>query len=351
MKAAVTTGKLREITLQEVPIPELRPGKILLKTAYCSVCGTDLEYLDNTLAYRKGGALHAGAILGHEYSAVVAEVGEGVTGFEVGDRVTGSGLWDYCGECYFCRRGMVRMCLGKEHERSVYTQVPEGGYGNRNGAMAEYMLRSPSQLMKLPDEVSGVEGSLMEPLMVATGSVQAAELTIGDTVVVIGTGKIGLGVIGVAKASGASRVIGVDVHAHRLQTALRMGADVVLNPQKIDLVSEVVRMTGAGPDVVIICVRDSQVLDTAVDMIRRGGKIVIVGQIPPTEVNPGMWLVKKLRIEAVLGGPPWIIPLNLVASGRVDLTPMISEVIPLAEAQRAFDDLWSGKNVVSMLKP
>ncbi len=351
MQAAVTTGNLREITLQEVPTPEVQTGMLLLKTAYCSVCGTDLEYLDNTLAYREGGALHAGAILGHEFCAEVVEVGVGITDWEVGDRATTSGFRGICGECYFCRRRLFQLCLGKEHERSIYTQIPQGGYGNRSGAMAEYIVRAPHQLLKLPDHVSSAEGALVEPLSVGVGAVEAAEISPGDTAVVIGAGKIGLGTMRVAKVAGASRVIAVDLHPNRLQTTLQMGADVVLNPKEVDLIPEVVRVTNAGPDVLIICVRDGQVLNTAVDMVRRGGKIVIVGQIPPTEVNPGMWIVKQLRFEAVLGRTPMITALNLIASGQVNVTPMISEVLPLKDVQRAFDALWSGENIVSLLQP
>ena len=351
MKAAVTTGNLREITLQEVPTPDVQPGMLLLQTAYCSVCGTDLEYLDNTLAYREGGALHAGAILGHEFCAEVVEIGDGVTGWEVGDRATTSGFRGICGECYFCRRRLFHLCLGKEHERSIYTQIPLGGYGNLSGAMAEFIVRAPHQLLKLPAHVSSAEGALVEPLSVGVGAVEAAEISPGDTVVVMVAGKIGLGTMRVAKVAGASKVIGVDLHANRLQTALQMGADVVLNPQEVDLVPEVVRMTSAGPDVVILCVRDAEVLNTAVEIVRRGGKIVIVGQIPPTTVNPGMWIVKQLRIEAVLGRTPMITALNLIASGQVDVTPMISEVLPLSDVQRGFDALWSGQNIVSLLQP
>ncbi len=351
MKAAVTTGNLREMTVQDVPTPEVQPGMLLLKTAYCSVCGTDLEYLDNTLAYREGGALHAGAILGHEFCAEVVEIGDGVTGWEVGNRATTSGFRGICGECYFCRRRLFHQCLGKGHERSIYTQVPQGGYGNRSGAMAEYIARAPHQLLKLPSHVSSTEGALVEPLSVGVGAVEAADISPGDTVAVIGAGKIGLGTMRVAKVAGASQVIGVDLHDHRLQTALQMGADVVLNPKTVDLIPEIVRLTSAGPDVVIICVRDGEVLNTAVDMVRRGGKIVIVGQIPPVEVNPGMWIVKQLRIEAVLGRTPMITALNLIASGQVDVTPMISEILPLTDVQRAFDSLWSGENIVSLLQP
>lgn len=201
-----------------------------MKTKCCSICGTDLEYLDNTLSYRQGGELHAGAILGHEFCGEVVEADAGGEGWAVGDRATTSGVRTLCGECYFCRRRLYHLCLGKDHVRAIYTEVIPGGYGHRNGALAEYVIRRPSQVLKLPESVSDAEGALVEPLSVGVGGVEAAEIGPGDTAVVIGAGKIGLGAMSVAKVAGASLVIGVDLHPHRLDKAREMGADVVLDP-------------------------------------------------------------------------------------------------------------------------
>jgi (R,R)-butanediol dehydrogenase/meso-butanediol dehydrogenase/diacetyl reductase len=351
MKAAVTTGKRREVIVKDVPMPKVRPGTLLLKTKYCSICGTDLEYLDGTLEYRKGGDLHEGGILGHEFSAEVIEIGEGVTGWAVGDRATTGGVRALCGQCYYCLNRMYHMCLGKENARAIYTEVMPGGYGNALGAMAEYFLRPAGNLLKLPDNVSDEEGALVEPLSVGVGGVKASEIEPGSTAVVIGAGKIGLGAMMCAKAAGASPVIIVDIHRSRLDKALEMGADVVLNAKESDVIHEVVRLTEAGPDTVIICARDAQVLNEAIDMVRRGGKVVIVGQVPPTEVNPGYWIVKQLKIEAVLGRTPMITALNLIKNRQVNVKPMISEIVPLDDVQRGFDSIWSGENIGVLLQP
>ena len=323
MKAAVTTGVKREIVIQEVPTPEVVPGKILLKTLCCSICGTDLEYLDNSLAYRPGGALQAGAIVGHEYCAEVVEIGDGVEGWEIGDRATVSGVRPTCGECYFCRRRLLHLCHGKDHERGIYTQAT--GYGGKSGALAEYILRAPSAILQIPAHVSNEEAALVEPLNVSVGSVNVSKIEPGDSAVIIGAGKIGLGTLLVAKAAGASPLIVVDIHQNRLDIARKMGADIVLNALEDDVTAEAVKATRAGPDVVYICVRDGEVFNDSVDMVRRGGRIVVVGQIIPTEVNPGMWIPKKLTINGVFRQTPMIKSLNLIANGLVDLTPMISE--------------------------
>ena len=349
MKAAVTTGVKREIVVKEVPTPTVQPGKVLLKTLCCSICGTDLEYLDNSLAYRPGGELKAGAIVGHEYCAEVVELGEGVQGWSLGDRATVSGVRPTCGECYFCRRRLPHLCHGKENERGIYTQAT--GYGGKTGALAEYILRAPSAILKIPEHVSSEEAALVEPLNVSVGSVNVAEIEPGDSAIIIGAGKIGLGTLLVAKAAGASPLIVVDIHPNRLDIARKMGADIVLNAREDDVTEEAVKATRAGPDVVFICVRDGEVFNDSVDMVRRGGRIVVVGQIVPTQVNPGMWIPKKLTINGVFRQTPMIRSLNLVANGLVDLTPMITEKIPLEEIQRGFDDMWSGKNIVSMMVP
>jgi len=213
MKAAVTTGAKRKVVVKDIPKPQVQPGTLLLKTKYCSICGTDLEYLDNSLSYLGPGCeLHAGAVLGHEFSAEVAEVGEGVKGWSVGDRVAVGGVGQGCGQCYFCRRRLPHLCLGVTGVRDLRP----GAYGNKPGAMAEYFLRAPVSVQKVPDSVSDEEAVLVEPLSNGVSAARAAELRPGDSAVVIGAGKIGLGAMLCAKATGAAPVIVIDVIKSRL---------------------------------------------------------------------------------------------------------------------------------------
>jgi len=355
MKAAVTTGEKRKIIVKDIPKPQVKPGTLLLKTRYCSICGSDLEYLDGDFDYFKGegGKLHAGAVLGHEFCAEVAEVGKGVEGWSVGDRVTASGTRRGCGQCYFCRRRLYHLCLGVTGiQATSYPEVTPGGYGNGlMGAMSEYFVRTPTSLQKVPNNVSDEEAALVEPLANGVSAAKAAELGPGDSAVVIGAGKIGLGAMLCAKVAGAAPVIVIDVVKSRLDKALEMGADATLNANEVDVISEVVKLTEAGPDAVLICARAGRVLNQAVDMVRRGGIIVLVGFVPPTEVNPGIWVWKNLRFIGVEGFSPLIIPMNLIAHKQVNVKPLISEIIPLVEAQRAFDSMYSGENITVLLKP
>ena len=354
MKAVVTTGEKRGIIVKDIPKPQVQPGTLLLKTKYCSICGSDLEYLDGCFEYFKAeaGKLRAGAILGHEFCAEVTEIGEGVKEWSIGDRATLSGAGQNCGQCYFCQHRLPHLCLGVTGLRAISdVELRPGGYAVEFGAMAEYFVRPSTSVMKVPDSVSDEEAALVEPLSNGVSAVKAAELTLGDTAVIIGAGKIGLGTMLCAKAAGAAPVIVIDVVKSRLDKALEMGADVVINAKEVDVISEVVKLTGAGPDAVLICAREGAVLNQSVDMVRRGGIIVLVGFVPLTKVNPGMWVWKNLRFIGIYKFSPLSIPINLMAHKRVNVKPLISEIIPLEEAQRAFGSMYSGENIGVLLKP
>lgn len=350
MKAVVTTGEKRGIVVKDIPKPQVQPGTLLLKTIYCSICGGDLEYLDGKFEYVKMGELHAGAILGHEFYAEVAEIGEGVKEWSIGDRVAPDEKLIPCGQCYFCRHRLYRFCtMGGSPRTLPYDNIP-GGYGNKSGAMTEYFIRSSTSVQKVPDSVSDEEAALVEPLFTGLGSVEAAGLRPEESAVVIGAGRIGLGAMLCAKAAGAAPIIVIDVVKSRLDKALEMGADAVLNANEVDVVSKVVKLTEAGSDAVLICVRDGKVLNQAVDMARNGGIIVIAGFMEPMEVNPSFWILKQIRFVAIMGGSINT-SMRLIAHKQVNVKPLISEIMPLEEAQRAFDSMYSGENLAVLLKP
>jgi (R,R)-butanediol dehydrogenase/meso-butanediol dehydrogenase/diacetyl reductase len=352
MRAAVVKGK-RLIGVEDVPTPSPRPGRILLKTKYCSICGSDLEYLDGSYEFGAWGRLRVGSILGHEFSAEVQALGEGVQGWSVGDRVTlGAAIqlgMRPCAQCYFCRRGLFNLCMGGSARKLLYELI-EGGYGGLTGAMAEYFVMPAVALQRIPDNVSDEEATLIEPLSAGVGGIEAAKLRPGDTAVVIGAGKIGLMTMLCAKAAGASPVIVTDIVESRLSKALEIGADAVFDAKSVDVVSEVVKLTEAGPDVVFVCVRDGKVLNQAVDLVRRGGTIVLIGFVPPIEVNPGVWVVKQLTLVGTQGGS-LTTSMNLVKNKQVNVRPLISEIMPLEEVQRGFDSIWRGDNLAVLLKP
>jgi L-iditol 2-dehydrogenase len=337
---------------------------LLLKTKFACICGSDLEYLDGSLALIGQGVtrlgtvighslaaelgldkagpddligqalgIRPGAIPGHEFVAEVVEVGAGVTGWSVGDRAVPG--FSVSGPTQAVNR--------------------PGGYETYK-AWAEYMITSPFFVQKVPEQVSDEEAVFVEPLGTGIGSVMGSELRPGLSGVIIGAGKIGLLAMMSAKVHGAAPIIVVDLVQSRLEKALELGADAVVNAGKADPVSEVVRLTGNGANAVIICVRDGLVLNQAVEMGSRGAIIVLAGFVPPMEVNPMLWTVKQLKIVGVLGGPAGSqnvsgLSMYLISHKQIDPRPLISEIIPFADVQRAVDSVYSGKNIAVLLKP
>jgi threonine dehydrogenase-like Zn-dependent dehydrogenase len=222
--------------------------------------------------------------------------------------------------------------------------------------MAEYFVLPSTSVQKIPRNVSDEEAALVEPLRTGVSGVITTGLKLGDTAAIIGAGKIGLGAMLCAKAAGAAPVIVIDLLESRLDKALEMGADAVFNPQKVDVIYKVEKLTGAGPDVVLMCTRGGDVLDQAVDMVRRGGTVGLAGWLPPKEIDPMKWWAKQIKFTGVaggFGGPSGLIytAMRLIANKQVNVKPLISEIIPLSDAQRAFDSMFSGDNIVALLTP
>ena len=350
MKAAVVTGR-RRFEIRELPIPKVQPGTLLLKVKRCAICGTDLEYVDSPAWEQNGEDIFTPgeAVLGHEWVGEVVEVGEGVEDWSVGDRsvdVRGS-----CGQCYWCRRGLNHLCLGG---RVRGTPFGEGGgsWSSMNGAMAEYVLRSARGQMKVPDSVSDEEAALTEPLNVGLSPVYEAGIQAADSVAILGAGHIGQLTMLAAKAAGAAPIIVTDNIKSRLDKALELGADYALNVDEGDVYQQILDITEAGADAVIICVRGADVLQQSTLAVRREGTIAIIGFPKPVELNPIYWLTKHLRI---IGCDPMgrynIRAMRLMEYKQVNCKPIISAIMPLEDVQQAFDSLYAGENLLVMLKP
>jgi L-iditol 2-dehydrogenase len=216
--------------------------------------------------------------------------------------------------------------------------------------MAEYFASKPMGVMKVPDHVADKEAVFVEPLCTGNGAVQAAGLRPGQSAVVIGAGKIGLLAAMAARVAGANPVVSIDIVKSRLDKALEVGINVVLNANEVDVISEVVKLTNDGPDAILICVRDGKVLNQAAEMAKRGGStIVLAGFVPPVEVNPMLWTVKRLKVIGILGGS-MADSMYLIAHKQIDPKPLITEIIPFDDCQRAIDSVYSGRNIAVLLK-
>lgn len=340
MKACVATGEKRRVECRDIPMPEVSKGWLLLKTKYASICGSDLEYLDGSFQMMTHGmdlptppkgagnsspmGIRPGSIPGHEFVAEVVEVGEGIRGWSVGERAIPHGHPD--------PQGIGEVIQGYENYK----------------CMAEYFLSTPPGLLKVPDHMSDEEAVFVEPLCTGNGAVAAAAIRPGQSAVVIGAGKIGLLAAMAAKVAGASPVIIIDLVQSRLDKALELGVDAALNANEVEIVPEVMKLTGEGADAILICVRDGKVLNQATVMAKRGGAIVLAGFVMPMEVNPMLWTVKQLKIIGILGGS-MIDSRYLISRKQIDPKPLISEVIPFDDCQRAFDSVYNGENIAALL--
>lgn len=332
MKACIATGEKRVIECREIPVPQVEPGWLLLKTRYACICGSDLEYLDGSFEYAfqtlgGSGAIHPGSIPGHEFVAEVIEIGQGVSGWSVGDRALPTG----------------------DPDPYRTAKNPQTGYENYK-CMADYFVSTPLGLIKAPEQVDDESAVFIEPLWVGNGAVRKARIKSGQSVVVFGAGKIGLLAALAAKVSGASQVIIIDLVDSRLEKAREIGIDYALNAGKEDVAKEVARLTDGGAEAILVCVRDGRVLDQAALIAKPGGKIVLAGFVSPGEVDPMVWTLKRLSIYGGLSGSIKD-AIDMMAEKQIDPRPLISEVISFDDCQRAFDSVYSGENIGVLLRP
>jgi (R,R)-butanediol dehydrogenase/meso-butanediol dehydrogenase/diacetyl reductase len=332
MKALRWHGR-KDLRFEDVPEPSPRSGQIKVKISLAGICGSDLkEYSDGPcmIDVERGPR-----IIGHEFVGRVDDVGEGVSGLEVGERVTGLCYWA-CGECYFCKKGRYNICMN-----SGFAGITE------DGCMAEYMTAPSYSFYKLPDSVSDDAGVLVEPLAVAIHAVRQGKVRMGDAVSIVGDGTIGLCALLAARAAGASHVYVVAKHRGRGNIALALGATAVLyisdgNP--VDLIGDMT--DGLGVDVSIECVGRPESPQLAVDTTRRGGTTVIVGVFEkPSLFDFGSVLFGE---RTVLGSPIYVhearAAIALLADGRTDPSLLITSKVHLRDAvEKGFEKLLSNK--------
>jgi len=270
MRAAVFQGK-GQIGIREVRRPEPHVGEALVRMTLTTICGTDVHILKGEYPVKEG------LVVGHELVGVIAAVGEGVTGYALGDRVI-VGAITPCGQCRACLSGTLSQC---GHGGGAYRSMGGWCFGNTiNGCQAEFVLvpNAQANLAKIPDQLTD-EQVLLCPDIMSTGFVAAerGHVRLGDAVAVFAQGPIGLCATAGARLAGASLVIGIDSIPKRLEMARRMGADVVLNFKEQDVVAELKRLTGGGVDVAIEALGQQVTFDCALRSVRPGGTVSSLG--------------------------------------------------------------------------
>ena len=319
---------------EDVPEPDFGDGDALIRVKAAAICGSDVHGMDGSSGRRV-----PPVIMGHEASGVIERVGSGVVGFKAGDRVTFDSTI-FCGKCFFCRRGEINLC----DDRKVLG-VSCGDY-RLHGAFAEFIAVPARILFPVDDRISFERAAMVEPLAVAFHALRRSPAALNDSAAVIGAGMIGLLVIQLLRAAGCGRVIAVDMVDARLEMARKFGADVLLRSDRDDVAKEIRDAAGGqGADVAFEVVGATQTTQLALASVRKGGSIVLVGNVKPMVEAP---LQSAVLRQITLYGScasagEYPACLDLIASGKVDVDSFISAVAPLSEGASWFRRLYAAE--------
>ncbi|MHB0869789.1 MAG: zinc-dependent alcohol dehydrogenase [Chloroflexota bacterium] len=322
MKSIVWHGAF-DVRFQEVPIPSLQEGEALLRVGYAGVCGSDL-----TIYAGKHWRSKPPMIMGHEFAGEIVEIRASGTSLRVGDRVAVEPLLA-CGHCHVCREGAYHVCQGL---RLIGVDV--------DGGFAEYVKAPVERIYHLPEGTSMERAALVEPTSVAVHDVHRSRVQLGDHVVVLGGGPIGLLVAQVARVATARPVELVEVSDWRLELARKMGFDPI-DAKRVDVVEELLRRTeGDGADVLFDAAGAAATADKLAALTRIHGQVVIVAM--PKEHHPVDLAAFALR-EVDLTGcrvynyRDYRTAIDLIATGKIDVESMVSHVMPLEQGKEALD--------------
>jgi len=333
-------SKYNHLEIADLPKPSPLPDEVLIQVAACGICGSDVHGYDGS-----SGRRIPPIVMGHEAAGRIAAVGKNVTGLAEGDRVTFDSTV-YCGACRHCLRGNINLC---DHRQVL--GVSCGDY-RRAGAFAEFVVVPARIVHRLPDQLSFTEAAMLEAVAVALHSVAVTQMRSNDTALVIGAGMIGLLILQSLRATGCSQVFVADIDDSRLQMARELGATSVLN-SKTDLAAQVMKLTnGKGVDAVLEAVGRTETITAAIDSVRKGGTVTLVGNISPQITLPLQKVVsRQIRLQgscASSGEYPQAI--ELLASGAIKVKPLITAVAPLDDGPAWFERLHAGeKNLLKVV--
>ena len=327
MKVAIMTG-VGQMDYTQRPIPTPKDNEVLVKLEYVGICGSDLHY------YETGAigtyVVEPPFVLGHEPGGVVVEVGKDVKHLKVGDKVALE-PGKTCGQCEFCKTGRYNLCPDV-----IFFATPPV-----DGVFQEYVAHEAGLCFKLPENVSTMEGALIEPLAVGFHAANLGDAHIGQTAVVFGAGCIGLVSMMALKAKGVSRVYVVDIMPKRLEKALELGADGVINGAERDAVEAVLELTGgAGCDLVVETAGTQITTRQAIHMAKKGSTIVLVGYSKSGEMTLPMSLSldKELTFKTVFRyRHVYPMAIDAVAAGKINLKGIVTDVFDLNDIQNAMD--------------
>lgn len=330
MKALVLE-EYNKLVYKDMSIPDYNGDEVLVRVKACGICGSDVHGMDGS-----SGRRIPPIIMGHEAAGVIAEVGKNVTGWKKGDRVTFDSTI-YRLDDWYTRKGLYnlgddRMVLG----------VSPGEY-RRHGAFAEYVSVPRHILYKIPDKVTFDQAAMVEPAAVALHAVSLTPLAMDDTAVVVGAGMIGLFVIQTLRAAGCGKIIAVDLDEDRKKLAQKLGADMTYSPAQLESGKRIKELTeGRGADVAFEVVGVADTIQLAVQSVRRGATITLVGNLSAkVELLLQAVVTQQLRLQgscAICGEYPAV--LSMIERGTINVDAVMSATAPLVEGEAWFKRLY-----------
>jgi L-iditol 2-dehydrogenase len=329
---ALLLSEYKQLELSDLPTPVPGTDEVLVQVAACGICGSDVHGYDGSTGRRI-----PPIVMGHEAAGIVASVGSGVGGFAKGDRVTFDSTV-YCGVCDFCKRGEANLCDNRQ-----VVGVSCGEY-RRHGAFAEYVIVPERILYPLPPALSFAEAAMLEAVSVALHGVHVSEVKGGETALVIGAGMIGLLLLQAARAAGCSRVFVADIDATRLKLAKDLGADQALQFSGAELHREILRLTeGQGADLVLEAVGRNETVSSAIDCVRKGGTVTLVGNITPqVTIHLQKVVSRQIRLQgSCASSGEYPEAMQMIAEGKIQVGPLITAVAPLTDGPEWFRRLYA----------
>lgn len=326
---ALLLSEYSRLEVVDLPAPEIGRDEVLIQVAACGICGSDVHGYDGS-----SGRRIPPLVMGHEAAGVVAAVDAGVQNLKPGDRVTFDSTV-YCGECAPCRRGEINLC-----DRREVLGVSCGDY-RRAGAFAEFVSVPARIVHRLPDNLPFAEAALLEAVAVAVHAVSLVKIPAGGCALVVGAGTIGLLLQQALRNAGCARVLVTDVDETRLRLSRELGADETLIADA-SLTKSILDVTGGnGVDVAIEAVGNSATVGAAIDAVRKGGSVVLVGNISPkVEISLQKVVSRQICLQgscASAGEYPKAI--EMVSNGKIHVEPLITAIAPLQEGPRWFKRL------------
>jgi len=336
---ALLLKNYKELELVDMPKPEPGPNEVRVRVRACGICGSDVHGWDGSTGRRI-----PPLVMGHEAAGEVDAMGANVKGLREGDRVTFDSTVS-CGTCFFCTQGAINLCDNRQVLGVACQEF------SRNGAFAEYVLVPQNIMYKLPDALPYEHAALIEAVSIAVHAVNITPKKLGGTAVVVGTGMIGLLIVQAVRLAGYTRVIAVDLDDAKLKVASDFGATETLNPKVADVPARIAELTGGhGADVALEAVGASGPIKSAIQSVRKGGAVTLVGNVSPTVEIPLQVIVsRQIRLQgscASNGEYPECI--DLLSRGLIQVAPIISAKAPLEEGAQWFERLY--KNDSNLMK-